>query len=133
VLPLYLDGLRRRLPPSPLTSFAPRPTGFLHVGHGVNALFVWGLARALGGRYCCGSACVACWDARSRRCSCTTRCFASLSGTTSARASHDTGNRELRSAGGNASAVLGEAVFFALGCLESLGRWTRRNWPNSSP
>ncbi|MGE3277693.1 MAG: glutamate--tRNA ligase family protein [Vicinamibacterales bacterium] len=35
---------------SPLTRFAPAPTGGLHLGHVVNALFVWGLAGALGGR-----------------------------------------------------------------------------------
>ena len=33
-----------------VTRFAPAPTGFLHIGHVVNAIFVWGLARALGGR-----------------------------------------------------------------------------------
>lgn len=43
-------ALRRRLPPSPLTRFAPAPTGYLHLGHVVNALHVWGIARALGGR-----------------------------------------------------------------------------------
>lgn len=48
--PLDLDRLRRRLPPFPLTRFAPSPTGLLHLGHVVNAAFVWGLARALGGR-----------------------------------------------------------------------------------
>jgi glutamyl-tRNA synthetase/glutamyl-Q tRNA(Asp) synthetase len=32
------------------TRFAPAPTGYLHLGHAVNALFVWGLARAFGGR-----------------------------------------------------------------------------------
>jgi glutamyl-Q tRNA(Asp) synthetase len=32
------------------TRFAPAPTGFLHVGHVVNALYVWGLARAFDGR-----------------------------------------------------------------------------------
>lgn len=40
----------RHLPASPLTRFAPAPTGHLHLGHVVNALYVWGLARALGGR-----------------------------------------------------------------------------------
>ena len=33
-----------------LTRFAPAPTGALHVGHVVNAIYVWGLAQALGGR-----------------------------------------------------------------------------------
>lgn len=33
-----------------LTRFAPAPTGYLHLGHVVNALHVWGEARARGGR-----------------------------------------------------------------------------------
>lgn len=45
-----LDALAARLPPRPLTRFAPSPTGYLHLGHVVNAVYVWGLARALGGR-----------------------------------------------------------------------------------
>lgn len=32
------------------TRFAPAPTGFLHLGHVVNAIHVWGLARAFGGQ-----------------------------------------------------------------------------------
>lgn len=32
------------------TRFAPAPTGHLHLGHVVNALYVWGVARAAGGR-----------------------------------------------------------------------------------
>ena len=33
-----------------ITRFAPAPTGFLHLGHVVNAIYVWGMARAHGGR-----------------------------------------------------------------------------------
>ncbi len=32
------------------TRFAPSPTGHLHLGHVVNAMYVWGIARAAGGR-----------------------------------------------------------------------------------
>lgn len=32
------------------TRFAPAPTGYLHLGHVLNALYVWGMARAHGGR-----------------------------------------------------------------------------------
>lgn len=32
------------------TRFAPSPTGYLHLGHVVNAIFVWGLARRARGR-----------------------------------------------------------------------------------
>ena len=39
-----------RWPAAPLTRFAPAPTGHLHLGHVVNAIHVWGLAGALGGR-----------------------------------------------------------------------------------
>ncbi len=33
-----------------VTRFAPAPTGFLHLGHVVNAIYVWGLARREGGQ-----------------------------------------------------------------------------------
>jgi len=38
------------LPTGWRTRFAPAPTGFLHLGHVVNAIFVWGIARAYDGR-----------------------------------------------------------------------------------
>jgi len=40
----------RVLPSAPVTRFAPAPTGYLHLGHLVNALYTWGIARATGGR-----------------------------------------------------------------------------------
>jgi glutamyl-Q tRNA(Asp) synthetase len=42
--------LALRLPARPVTRFAPAPTGYLHLGHVLNAEYVWGIARALGGR-----------------------------------------------------------------------------------
>ncbi len=36
--------------PQLTTRFAPAPTGDLHLGHVVNAIYVWGLARSLGGQ-----------------------------------------------------------------------------------
>ena len=46
----YRKGLEELLPSHPLTRFAPSPTGYLHLGHVANAVCVWGIARALGGR-----------------------------------------------------------------------------------
>lgn len=40
----------RVLPAGPVTRFAPAPTGYLHLGHLVNALYTWGVARATSGR-----------------------------------------------------------------------------------
>lgn len=40
----------RVLPSAPVTRFAPAPTGYLHLGHLVNALYTWGIARSTGGR-----------------------------------------------------------------------------------
>ena len=40
----------RILPAAPVTRFAPAPTGLLHLGHLVNALYTWGIAQATGGR-----------------------------------------------------------------------------------
>jgi glutamyl-tRNA synthetase/glutamyl-Q tRNA(Asp) synthetase len=45
-----LRALAARFDGPPLTRFAPSPTGYLHLGHVVNAIYVWGIARALGGR-----------------------------------------------------------------------------------
>jgi len=39
-----------RLPIRPTTRFAPAPTGHLHLGHLVNAIYVWGIAQATAGR-----------------------------------------------------------------------------------
>lgn len=47
-------GARARTPldiaPGFTTRFAPAPTGHLHLGHAANAVWVWGIARAYGGR-----------------------------------------------------------------------------------
>ena len=45
-----LTALASRLGAPPITRYAPSPTGYLHLGHVVNAIYVWGIARALKGR-----------------------------------------------------------------------------------
>jgi glutamyl/glutaminyl-tRNA synthetase len=45
-----MSALHGRVPERPVTRFAPSPTGHLHIGHVVNAIYVWGVARAFGGR-----------------------------------------------------------------------------------
>jgi glutamyl-tRNA synthetase/glutamyl-Q tRNA(Asp) synthetase len=49
-MPFDLAALSARLGGPPVTRFAPSPTGYLHLGHVVNAIYVWGVAHALGGR-----------------------------------------------------------------------------------
>jgi glutamyl-tRNA synthetase/glutamyl-Q tRNA(Asp) synthetase len=43
-------AIARHCSPQWRTRFAPAPTGWLHLGHAVNAVMVWGLARAAQGR-----------------------------------------------------------------------------------
>ena len=39
-----------RVPATVVTRFAPAPTGYLHLGHVLNALYVWDVARVTGAR-----------------------------------------------------------------------------------
>ncbi len=41
--------LATELPGRWRTRFAPAPTGYLHLGHALNAVYVWSIARAFGG------------------------------------------------------------------------------------
>lgn len=48
---MWTERLATQLPQGAWrTRFAPAPTGYLHLGHVVNAVFVWGVARAFGGQ-----------------------------------------------------------------------------------
>ena len=48
--PLAVVGVDlRRVPRGARTRFAPAPTGFLHLGHLVNAALVWDIAGAVDG------------------------------------------------------------------------------------
>jgi glutamyl/glutaminyl-tRNA synthetase len=75
----------------PLTRFAPSPTGYLHLGHVANAAFVWGIARAIGGRVLFRLE-----DHDQGRCR---------------PAAGDTGIRDLRAAGVSPGVVLGQAAY----------------------
>lgn len=45
-----LDRIATQLDGPPISRFAPSPTGYLHLGHLVNAVCTWGITRALGGK-----------------------------------------------------------------------------------
>ena len=50
ILPLVPFTPHAPIPSGFTTRFAPAPTGHLHLGHVVSAIWVWGFARAHGGR-----------------------------------------------------------------------------------
>ncbi|MFC1467340.1 glutamate--tRNA ligase family protein [Verrucomicrobiota bacterium] len=46
---MNLKAQVERVPEGSVTRFAPSPTGYLHLGHVLNMLYVWGIARACNG------------------------------------------------------------------------------------
>lgn len=50
LMPTVVARICAQLPAGPLTRFAPSLTGYLHMGHVSNAVYVWGLAGACGGK-----------------------------------------------------------------------------------
>jgi glutamyl-tRNA synthetase/glutamyl-Q tRNA(Asp) synthetase len=48
-MPSIPAAFAARLDAPLITRFAPSPTGYLHLGHVVNAIYVWGIAGTLGG------------------------------------------------------------------------------------
>ncbi len=48
-LPNFIDCLQD-LPSGLTTRFAPSPTGYLHLGHVLNMIYVWGIAKTVGAK-----------------------------------------------------------------------------------
>jgi glutamyl-Q tRNA(Asp) synthetase len=42
-----IDSIKKRIS-TPITRFAPSPTGFLHLGHVAHMIYLWGIARSAG-------------------------------------------------------------------------------------
>jgi hypothetical protein len=103
-----LQSLARRLPSRPVTRFAPSPTGYLHLGHVANAVYVWGIAGALDGRVLLrleDHDRLRCWPEYE---SALLEDLDKLS-----KASGDTGIRELRRQGVAPGAILGQAAYLS--------------------